>query len=102
MMVEDGPRADGLQIVSDTFEDVLEDDVISLSAVEWDGEEDAECRAVNKQIKIPCLLSPPAYKNTKAPNSQQGGSLHPAFSARQYQYTREATREKTYLVELKL
>jgi len=48
MMVEDGPRADGLQIVSDTFEDVLEDDVISLSAVEWDGD-----RAVNKQIKSP-------------------------------------------------
>ena len=26
---------------------------ISLSAVELDGEEDAECRAVNKQIKSP-------------------------------------------------
>ena len=74
------------QIVSDNRGRVGGMMSISLSAVELDGEEDAECRAVNKQIKIPCLLSPPAYKNTKAPNSQQGGSLHPAFSARQYQY----------------
>ena len=53
MMVEDGPRADGLQIVSDNRGRVGGMMSISLSAVELDGEEDAECRAVNKQIKSP-------------------------------------------------
>ena len=98
MMVEDGPDADGLQIVSDSREDVwLVVCQSGLSAVRRRGCRANAERHINKSIA--CLLSPSTYKNTK--HLTLNRSISPPRLPSQT-YTREATINRKRLTFVKL